>query len=90
MLYNRIEGYPRNSPLMGVLSGCHVAEYRNICRDGARGTHPPHSTRWLLASTELSESWQRARGWRWWGCCMTNMSSRIALSAKPHYMPHIL
>ena len=48
---------------MGVLRGYYVAEYRIICRDGARGTLNPLC---LVAASEYRapESWWRTRGWR--------------------------
>jgi hypothetical protein len=49
---------------MGVLHGYYVAEYRIICRAGTMGRHSAHSASWLPGSTELPESWHRARGWR--------------------------
>jgi len=42
---------------MGVLHGYYGAEYRIICRDGARGAHSTHSVCWLLANIELPGSW---------------------------------
>jgi hypothetical protein len=67
---------------MGVLHGYYGAEYRIICRDGARGAHSTHSVCWLLASIELPGSWCRARGWRRWGWCMATMLPNIALFAE--------
>ena len=50
-----------------MLRGYYVAEYRISCKAGTMGGHAIHSACWRLASIELPESWQRARGWRRWG-----------------------
>ena len=66
---------------MGVLHGYYVAEYRMICRDGARGTLNPLC---LLAASE--QSCQKAGGGLVdgddVGCCMANMFPNIALFAE--------